>query len=159
RITHHENRMDKVPAIIGFALRNADGSRQPSVGAEPTVARAFVEPFLPRSRRKYKAVWRTKPGSVDWVTGACVLIDCELLNAQGGMDEDFFLYYEEAAMCRVARDLGKGVEYDPAVEVVHLWPLQNRAITPALRVITRHSRLLYFRKHKSSRQFQAMARM
>jgi GT2 family glycosyltransferase len=40
------------PGIVGFALRNPDGSTQGSVGAFPTLARAFWEQFLPRSRRK-----------------------------------------------------------------------------------------------------------
>jgi N-acetylglucosaminyl-diphospho-decaprenol L-rhamnosyltransferase len=40
--------------------------------------------------------------------------------------------------------------------VVHLRPLQNRAISPKMRVITRHSKLLYFRKHLPRRQFLAL---
>src|SRR5581483_10911267 len=74
----------------------------------------------------------------------------------GGMDEDFFLYYEEVALCRSAQDRGWRVEYDPSVAVVHLRPLQNRAISPKMRVITRHSKLLYFRKHLPRRQFLAL---
>ena len=76
-----------------------------------------------------------------------------MLDALGGMDEDFFLYYEEVALCRSARRQGWRVEYDPSVEVVHLRPLQNRAISPKMRVITRHSKLLYFRKHLPRWQF------
>ena len=70
-----------------------------------------------------------------------------MLDELGGMDEDFFLYYEEVALCRSARRRGWRVEYDPTVEVVHLRPLQNRPVSPKMRVITRHSKLLYFRKH------------
>jgi N-acetylglucosaminyl-diphospho-decaprenol L-rhamnosyltransferase len=40
--------------------------------------------------------------------------------------------------------------------VVHLRPLQNRAISPKMRVITRHSKLLYFRKHLPRGQFLAL---
>ena len=63
------------------------------------------------------------------------------------MDEEFFLYYEEVALCHAAKQAGWRVEFDPSVEVVHLRPLQNRSISPKMRVITRHSKLLYFRKH------------
>jgi hypothetical protein len=49
------------------------------------------------------------------------------------------------------------VEYDPRVSVVHRHPLQNRAISPKMRVITRHSKLLYFRKHLPYWQFWTLA--
>jgi GT2 family glycosyltransferase len=141
------------PGIVGFGLRNPDGTRQPSVGTFPDLARTVWEQLIPRTRRKYQAVWRTRPGPVAWVTGACVLVSGALLDAVGGLDEDFFLYYEEVALCRSARRRGWRVEYDPTVEVVHLRPLQNRPVTPRMRVITRHSKLLYFRKHLPRWQF------
>src|SRR5581483_9987642 len=113
----------------------------------------------PRSRRKYKVGWAAGPRSVPWVTGACALVDSNLLAELGGMDEDFFLYYEEVALCRAARDRGRRVEFDPAVEVVHLRPLQSRRVSPRLRVVTRHSKLLYFLKHRPHWEFAALARM
>ena len=73
------------------------------------------------------------------------------------MDEDFFLYHEEVAFCRVAQRRGWRVEFDPSVSVVHRHPLQNRAISPKMRVITRHSKLLYFRKHLPRWQFRTLA--
>ena len=139
--------------IVGFGLRNSDGTRQPSVGAFPNLGRAFWEQWLPRSRRKYQAIWRTRPGAAAWVTGACVLVNGALLESLGGLDEDFFLYYEEVALCRSARRRGWRVEYDPSVEVVHLRPLQDRPVSPRMRVITRHSKLLYFQKHLPRWQF------
>ena len=87
------------------------------------------------------------------MTGACVLVNGALLESLGGLDEDFFLYYEEVALCRSARRRGWRVEYDPSVEVVHLRPLQDRPVTPRMRVITRHSKLLYFQKHLPRWQF------
>ncbi|MGE3818546.1 MAG: glycosyltransferase family 2 protein [Isosphaeraceae bacterium] len=143
------------PGVVGFALRNPDGSRQHSVGAFPSLGRAIWEQLIPRSRRKYQAGWRTASGPVDWVTGACVLVNARVLEAVGGLDEEFFLYYEEVALCRSVRRLGWRVEYDPdpSLAVVHLRPLQNRALTPRMRVITRHSKLLYFRKHLPRWQF------
>jgi GT2 family glycosyltransferase len=148
---------DQAPGIVGFALRNPDGSRQPSVGAFPNLVRTLWEQLIPRSRRKYQPGWRTRAGSVDWVTGACVLVNSRMLEQLDGMDEDFFLYYEEVALCRAARDRRWDVRYDDGVEVVHLHPLQNRAISPKMRVITRHSKLLYFRKHLPAWQFRVLS--
>lgn len=147
------NQRTQPPGVVGYALRNQDGTRQPSVGTFPNLVRTVWEQLIPRSRRKYQAIWRTKPGSVDWVTGACMLVNGSMLKSLGGMDEEFFLYYEEVALCRAAQQAGWRVEYDPSVEVVHLRPLQNRLISPKMRVITRHSKLLYFRKHLPHWQF------
>lgn len=156
RIKTYEARPGGAPGIVGFGLRNADGTRQPSVGANPGLLRCLWEVLIPRPRRKYQAAWRTKAGPVPWVTGACALVRGSVLRELGGMDTDFFLYYEEVALCRSAWRHGRTVEYDPSVEVVHLHPLQNRPISPKMRIITRHSRLLYFRKHLSHLEFDCM---
>jgi GT2 family glycosyltransferase len=153
RVRRYESDGAGVPGVVGFGLRNPDGTRQPSVGTFPNLLRTVWGQLIPRSRRKYQAGWRTRPGPVAWVTGACVLVNAAMLAALGGLDEEFFLYYEEVALCRSARRRGWRVEYDPTVEVVHLRPLQNRPVTPRMRVITRHSKLLYFRKHLPRWQF------
>jgi N-acetylglucosaminyl-diphospho-decaprenol L-rhamnosyltransferase len=153
QIDHHTANPHGPPGIVGFGLANPDGSPQGSVGAFPTLARTFREQFIPRSRRKYQAGWRIQSGPVDWVTGACMLVSSEMMAALGGMDEDFFLYYEEVAFSRAALSLGWRVEYDASLAVVHRHPLQNRPISPKMRVITRHSKLLYFLKHLPRWQF------
>lgn len=152
-----DSRPEGPPGIVGLGLRNPDGTPQPSVGIFPSLARSVWEPLIPRSRRKYQPTWRAKAGPVPWVTGAALLVRAELLGALGGMDEDFFLYYEEVALCRAAWDRGWSVEFDPSVEVVHLHPLQTRRLTPRMRVITRHSKLLYFHKHLPRWQFRGLA--
>jgi GT2 family glycosyltransferase len=156
RLDQYEAEPAGPPGIVGFGLRNPDHSTQGSVGAFPTLARAIWEQFIPRSRRKYQAGWRIRSGPVDWVTGACMLVNLAMIRALGGMDEDFFLYYEEVAFSRAARRLGWRVEYDATVTVVHRHPLQNRPISPKMRVITRHSKLLYFLKHLPRWQFVSL---
>lgn len=151
-----ESRAAGVPGIIGFGLTNPDGSAQGSVGWFPSLARSIREQFIPRTRRKYQPDRRIRPGVVDWVTGACMLVNARLIAEVGGMDEDFFLYYEEVAFCRVASQRGWRVEFDPTLRFVHRHPLQNRPISPKMRVITRHSKLLYFYKHLPRWQFRSL---
>ena len=159
RIGHYDRRPEGRPGIVGFALRNEDGTPQPSVGIEPSLIQSLRGQFIPRARRKYQSASRAVAGCVSWVTGACVLIDAAALRAGNGMDEDFFLYYEEVALCRTVRRLGRSVEFDPAVSVTHLRPLQNRAVSPKLRVITRHSKLVYFQKHRPLVEFLVLRRV
>jgi GT2 family glycosyltransferase len=157
RLERYEADPDGPPGIVGFGLRNPDGSPQGSVGVFPTLVRTIWEQFLPRSRRKYQAGWRIRSGRVDWVTGACMLVNSAMISALGGMDEDFFLYYEEVAFSRAAQRLGWPVKYDASVTVVHRHPLQIRSISPKMRVITRHSKLLYFLKHLPRWQFLSLS--
>jgi hypothetical protein len=86
-----------------------------------------------------------------------MLVNARMMTQLNGMDEDFFLYYEEVALCHSARSRGWRVEFDESVQVIHRHPLQNRAITPKMRVITRHSKLLYFRKYLPRWQFLALS--
>jgi GT2 family glycosyltransferase len=141
------------PGIVGFGLKNPDGTRQGSVGIFPSLGRTVLEQFIPRVRRKYQADWRVRPGRVDWVTGACMLVNSRMIAELKGMDEDFFLYHEEVAFSRAALNRGWRTDFDPAVGVIHHSPLQNRAVSPKMRVITRHSKLLYFLKHLPRWQF------
>ena len=156
RIDKYQERSAEAPGIVGFGLTNPDGTPQGSVGVFPSLTRTIREQFIPRSRRKYQAGWRIRSGPVDWVTGACMLVNSRLMADLGGMDEDFFLYHEEVAFCRSAHDRGWAVEYDDSLKVVHRHPLQNREISPKMRLITRHSKLLYFRKHLPWWQLQGL---
>ncbi len=142
--------------IVGVALNNPDGSRQPSVGAFPSVGRGILELFLPRSRRRYQIVSPQKFGPVDWVTGAFFLVRSKVMAELDGFDEDYFLYFEETDFCLRARRAGWATCFDPSISVCHQKPLQNRTVSPKIRLLTRHSRLLYFRKNRSSAEFRAM---
>ncbi len=157
RLDRYETNGNGPPGIVGFGLMNPDGSPQGSVGIFPNLARTVREQFIPRSRRKYQPGWRIRAGAVDWVTGACMLVNTAMIVDLGGMDEDFFLYHEEVAFSREAQNHGWRVEYDPCVSVTHRNPLQNRPISPMMRVITRHSKLLYFLKHLPRWQFESLA--
>lgn len=72
-------------------------------------------------RQNYEACCDgTTPVSVDWVSGACMAVRGELLHRIGGLDDRFFLYYEDEELCyRVAR-LGARVVYLPAVDAIHI---------------------------------------
>lgn len=55
----------------------------------------------------------------DWVTGSFLLIDRDDYEAIGGWSEDYWMYVEDADLCRRANDAGMRVAYAPNVQVVH----------------------------------------
>lgn len=56
----------------------------------------------------------------DWLAFACVLVRAEVLDDIGGLDEGFFMYFEDADYCRRARAAGWGLLYWPEARVLHV---------------------------------------
>jgi N-acetylglucosaminyl-diphospho-decaprenol L-rhamnosyltransferase len=149
--------VEPAAGVVGFRLRNRDGSSQASSGPFPTLLRTLAGLFLPRSRRK--CTHRPEPTRqpVDWVTGGCLLVRRECFRRLGGLDESFFLYYEDVDFCRRAAAAGWGVWFDPSLEVTHHWPLHARPVPAPLRLMTRHALLAYARKHWSGWRARLMS--
>ena len=60
------------------------------------------------------------PQQIDWVSGASMMIRAEMLAAVGGLDENYFLYFEETDFCRRARRAGFLTWYVPGSRVMHV---------------------------------------
>jgi N-acetylglucosaminyl-diphospho-decaprenol L-rhamnosyltransferase len=152
-------RLEPNAGIVGFHLRNSDGSRQLSAGPFPSLASTIARLALPRSRRKYHTLRTQNRCKVDWVTGCCLLVRRACLRDLGGLDEDFFLYYEDVDLCRRARERGWSVWYEPNLAVVHHHPLHQRAVPAVLRMVTRHSLMMYAAKHWPAWHFRLLTRI
>jgi GT2 family glycosyltransferase len=148
---------DPAIGIVGFRLQNSDGSLQRSAGPFPTLVGTFMRRLLPRSRRKYALPRLDRPAEIAWATGCCLLVRRDCLESLRGLDEDFFLYYEDVDLCRRARTQGWSVRYEPGLHVIHHRPLHRRAVSARLRVCTRHALLVYAAKHWAWWQFQLLA--
>ena len=119
-------------AIAAPQLLNADGSVQASARGEPTAwtglfgRHTLLTRFFPSSgiaRRNLPAADLVASGvesaPVDWVMGAAMLIRREPFDLVGGFDERYFLYWEDADLCRRLRDRGWTTRYVPAARVPH----------------------------------------
>ena len=146
--------------IVGLRLVNADGTFQGSVGRFPTLTRFLTGLLRRRDIRKYVATDRPSGvTSVDWVTGACVLIDRTCFDQLGGFDEQFFLYYEDVDLCWRAHASGWRVEFDPSATCRHLFPYHARRLTVPMVYVARRSLLLYYWKHRPRAEFQVVSRI
>lgn len=61
-----------------------------------------------------------QPMMPQWVSFACVLIRKEVFESAGLLDEGYFMYFEDVALCRAAHKAGHHALYWPAAQVVHL---------------------------------------
>ena len=86
------------------------------------------------------------PTEVDWVSGACMVVGRRALERILPLDERFFLYFEDADLCRRAREAGHPVFYLPGVEVIHQTGGSSRSKPRAIWLLHK-SDFLYHRKH------------
>ena len=114
--------------VVGPRVVNADGTVQASArrfpdvttllgGRSSSLTRVFPNNWF--SERNLIGRAATEPIRVDWVSGACLMTSRELFERMGGLDESFFLYWEDADYCGRAALAGRVTMYLPAVCVKH----------------------------------------
>lgn len=116
--------------VVAPWLLNADGSDQLTARSFPTPAAAVFGRRSPLTRMFPRNRWsasylsaqirsRTEPFRVDWVSGAAMLVRRSVIDTVGALDEDFFLFWEDADWCRRISDAGYDVWCVPAACVTH----------------------------------------
>lgn len=147
-------------AISGPRIVNPDGTDQDSCYRFPTLfiplyRRTFIGKFAKRTIESYlmKDMERKQVQPVDWVLGAAMCIRKDVLDEIGHFDERFFMYFEDADLCRRAWLKGKKVMYTPAARLVHYHQRQSKtkfALQAILNPVARihiASGIKYFRKY------------
>ncbi|NBX50938.1 glycosyltransferase family 2 protein [bacterium] len=121
-------RSDDSIGILAPQLLNPDGSLQYSIFAYHTLLiPALSRTFLGKTSwgRKRLAVFQLRDRDhdieqeVDWAMGSALLAWRKDLLALKGFDEQFFMYYEDADLCRRMHMMGKRVVYFPEARMVH----------------------------------------
>ena len=60
------------------------------------------------------------PEQVDWFPGASMMLRRQVIEDVGGMDENYFLYFEETDLCRKVKAAGWTIWYVPESRVMHI---------------------------------------
>ncbi len=145
--------------ILGCRLLNPDGTLQRSCGLFPTLWTKFLDlTMLYRLVPVYRLGHWDYAGErdVDWLSGACLLLRREVYEQIGGLDEGYFMYLEDADLCRRAWQAGWRVHFTPTAEVVHLKGHSSRPALPRLLVEDQRSAYRFFRKHYGPGRVQAL---
>ncbi len=114
-------------AIIAPRLENPDGSAQPSCYHPQTLWRAIKEFWLGQKGVYSKYLPKgKKPQEVHAAVAAAWLVPIKLWQALGGLNEKFFLYFEDLDFCDRAHQYGFKVIYDPQAVVKHHHGVSSR---------------------------------
>ncbi len=86
---------------------------------------------------------------VDVVSGMFMLIRRSVLDHVGLLDEAFFIYAEEADLCRRIRNAGLRCSFTPVARILHLdgGGKSTDQVKPRMHIQLQKSLLLYIRKH------------
>jgi hypothetical protein len=128
-------------------LVRPDGTPQPyAFGDDPSPLYLLRRALAHRSRG-YLHHWGVdEPIRVDWVSGACMVVRRETLDATGGLDENIFMYFEDNDWCRRMRLKGWEVWCNPAAEIVHIGGASLNQ-NPRARAAYYESLAYFYRKH------------
>lgn len=82
-----------------------------------------LDKFFPCNKKFGKYTLNYLPqdeiNEVDSLTGAFMMIRCEVVNKVGALDEDFFMYGEDIDWCYRIKEAGWKVVYYPKASIVH----------------------------------------
>jgi len=130
---------------LQFSARREISALSGFLGRTSLLTRLFPKSSLVKSQ--FSAVTEgVDPTSADWVSGACMVVRRDTLRDIGPLDERFFMYFEDADLCRRARAAGWLVYYLPQVEIVHQTGASSHSKPKAIWLLHK-SAFLYHRKH------------
>lgn len=147
---------DRDFGAVGLGLKYPDGRYQLSYWNENTFRNEAVNKSLEKSFKemdlsvisKYENIKDIT--AVDWVSGAAMILRKDVFEKVGGFDEDYFLFYEDADLCKRLKDKGHEIYYYPFDGLVHYKGENvNESFASETYYYSKKSQLLYYRKHNS----------
>jgi len=111
--------------------------------------RLRVRAAASRSRiaERYVARLVARERTVDWVSGACLLVRRTAAEAAGYFDERYFLYEEDVDLCAALRARGGRILFTPRAQVVHLRGQSRRRAGARADAEYDRSHLAFYEKH------------
>lgn len=116
--------------VIGPKILEHDGAVQGSARSFPTPLTALfgrnspLTKLFPNNRMSRANILTAccdgeTAMEVDWVSGACLVVRRKAVEQVGPLDEQFFIYWEDADWCRRMWENGWKVIYYPGASVIH----------------------------------------
>ncbi|WP_222912631.1 glycosyltransferase family 2 protein [Candidatus Deianiraea vastatrix] len=144
-------------AICVPKIFNPDLTTQMLNKNNPNVFDMLIRRFLPKFlqnmsyfQNRYNKYIRLDIGydnicEVPFASGCFYFMRSETFEKLNGFDEDYFLYMEDADLCKRAWNIGK-IVFVPSAKVIHIWKRESHKSLKMTWIMIK-SMLVYFRKH------------
>lgn len=111
--------------IAGSRLEGLDGNDLTFAFRFPSIVSEFEQGLQFGWVRRMLQAWvaiegSREPQQVDWVSGTSMMICREVLDSIGGLDENYFLYFEDPDFCFRAKKAGFSTWCVPESRVMHI---------------------------------------
>ena len=149
---------------VGPRLLNADGSLQLSAHDFPRLDHdavmllevkhwPLIGNVVRRVAQRTYGPQHEQTRTVDWVSGACLMLRREALRQVGVLDEAYFFFFEESDLCYRLSERRWRTAFLADAEVIHMGG-QSRDRAPAASLVWYYRGLLrYYRLHSSQRRY------
>ncbi len=136
--------------LVGPQLLYTDGTRQASRHRFPSPLTLFLastplDRIASRALRRYYMgdVQPEKPHPVDWLSGAALLLRRAVYEGVGGLDEAYFMYFEETDWQRRIKAAGWSIWYVPSATIRHHEDASSSQVMALRHIRFNSSRLFY----------------
>jgi GT2 family glycosyltransferase len=138
--------------VLGPQILNPDRSPQTSAWREPALRWVALSALgLSKLRwmnfERYQERVFAAPEAVECVCGCAMMIRRDLFDRLHGLDEDFFMYFEETDFCVRTRRLGYQVHHAPIGSFTHEDGGTSRRVRLRTYLDFRRSQILFHLKH------------
>ena len=147
---------NKDVGACGPKLLNDDGTLQPSIRKVPNFRASLYQNTILRRLGFFRGSYREyrmldfdfeKQIDVDVIMGAALLVRHSIIKELNGMDEAFFMYYEEADLCYRVQKSGWRLVFLPDSHITHLGGKSSDQVPVKTKMMRLRSLLIFFRKH------------
>ncbi len=149
--------LDREPDIgaVGCRQRTEDGRMYQSCFPFPSVRDhlLYAAPFrrcaptIQGALASNRIIHCSCSQDVDWINGACLMVRRDLMNACGGLDEGYFMYFEDIDLCQAIRERGYRIRHLADGDVIHLIGRSGEGNRAQLNLVWEFSRIRYVEKH------------
>ncbi len=138
--------------VLGPKILNPDGSHQTSCWRDPSLfwplmSAVFLDKVAALNFERYGEKPFAEPLDVDCVCGCALLVRRDLFLQLQGLDEDYFMYFEETDLCVRIRGLGRTVRFVPVGRFLHEDGGTSKQVKLRTYLDFRRSQMLFHRKH------------
>ncbi|MFA7360684.1 MAG: glycosyltransferase family 2 protein [Candidatus Kapaibacterium sp.] len=145
---------DKEFGAAGLGLVYPDGRYQLSYWNENKFFNEIKNKKIEKEfKNKYQVVTKEYNDiikEVDWVSGAALIMKKDIFEGIKGFDEDYFLFYEDADLCKRLKLKGDNIYFYPFDGLIHYKGENvNKTFLTDTYYYSKKSQLLYYKKHNS----------